>query len=185
MSDLASGSDGVKPLTEPGQRPSRRRSALGFWLRLFLVGLVLPVTLIGLYLWAALSYAYSEGERAGYVRTFARRGWICKTWEGELNVAVIPGSTPETFAFTVKDGATAQAINQTLGTPVRLHYRQHVGVPGSCFGETQYYVDGVAPAEGIRPPAGPAPASSPTPGPESPSPAAPSPSSQTTPLAGR
>jgi hypothetical protein len=153
----------VQPPIEPSPTQRRRWSVFGLRLRYFLLGLAIPAVLAVLYLWVALSYTYSEGERAGYVKSFSRRGWVCKTWEGELAVVAIPGATPETFAFTVKSNVTAEAINHALGTPVRLHYRQHVGIPCRCFGETAFYVDAVAPAEGILPAPTPTPLAQPTP----------------------
>lgn len=92
----------------------------------------------------AWHWSYSEGERAGWVQKFSRKGWICKTWEGEQALVSLPGtSTVEKFQFTVHDEATAQAINKVMGRRVNLHYEEKVGLPGSCFGETRYFVTGV------------------------------------------
>ena len=93
-----------------------------------------------LYVWAALSFSYSDGERVGYVQKFSRKGWICKTWEGELAMANLPGTVPQIFSFTVRDGAVANQINSDMGKRVVLHYEQHVGLPTSCFGDTEYFV---------------------------------------------
>jgi len=87
--------------------------------------------------------AYSSGERAGYVQKFSRKGWVCKTWEGELAMVAVPGSMPEKFYFTVRNDSVAALINQSLGKRVALHYNQHKGVPTSCFGETEYFVSDV------------------------------------------
>lgn len=105
--------------------------------------IVVPVLLFALYTWTALTWAYSEGERVGYVQKFSRKGWICKTWEGELAMVAIPGSMPEKFVFTVRDDSVAARVNASSGKRVRLHYEQHMGIPTSCFGETQYFVTGV------------------------------------------
>ncbi|HEV8700701.1 MAG TPA: hypothetical protein VGV60_05460 [Candidatus Polarisedimenticolia bacterium] len=96
----------------------------------------------GLYIWAALSYSYSDGERAGYVQKFSRKGWVCKTWEGELAMANLPGAMPQIFSFTVRDDAVAKQINADMGKRVVLHYEQHVGLPTSCFGDTDHFVTG-------------------------------------------
>jgi hypothetical protein len=126
-----------------GARPARRRGG-----RPLLV-LVLVLLLAGggfaLYVWSALHITYSDGERAGYVQKFSRKGWICKTWEGELAMVNLPGAMPEIFRFTVRDDATAAVINSSMGRRVALHYEQHKGVPTNCFGETEYYVDQVRP----------------------------------------
>jgi hypothetical protein len=105
--------------------------------------IVTPLLLLVLYTWSTLSWSYSSGERAGYVQKFSRKGWVCKTWEGELAMVAVPGSTPEKFYFTVRSDSVAALINQSLGKRVALHYDQHTGVPTSCFGETEYFVSDV------------------------------------------
>jgi hypothetical protein len=124
-------------------------SRWGRRIRWLLVALpVAAVALVALYVWAALSFSYSTGDRAGYVQKFSRKGWVCKTWEGELAMVTIPGSAPEIFRFTVRDDAVAAAINRLMGQRVALSYEQHVGVPTSCFGETQYFVVKARPVPG-------------------------------------
>jgi hypothetical protein len=104
------------------------------------LGLLTPILLFAFYTWSALQWTYSDGERAGFVQKFSKKGWLCKTWEGELAMVSMPGTNPEKFYFTVKDDDVAQHINGSLGKRVALTYQQHVGVPTTCFGETQYYV---------------------------------------------
>jgi len=112
--------------------------------QLILTGIVLaPILVFVLYTWSALTWSYSQGERAGYVQKFSKKGWICKTWEGELAMVSIPGTMPEKFYFTVRGDAVAARINVTLGQRVALTYAQHKGVPTSCFGETEYFVQDV------------------------------------------
>ncbi len=111
--------------------------------RFFLIVVLVGVTVLALYTWAAWSFTYSEGERAGYVQKFSKKGWLCKTWEGELAMANLPGAMPQIFYFTVHDDAAAARINQAMGERVTLHYKQHLGLPTSCFGDTQYFVDDV------------------------------------------
>lgn len=96
-----------------------------------------------LYIWAAFSWSYSTGERAGYVQKLSNKGWVCKTWEGELSIVAIPGTTPEKFLFTVRDDAVVARVNQSMGRRVTLHYEQHKGLPTTCFGETEYFVTDV------------------------------------------
>jgi hypothetical protein len=102
--------------------------------------LVVPLVVFGLYTWAALTWSYSKGERAGYVQKFSKKGWICKTWEGELAIVSIPGTMSEKFFFTVRDDSIAARVNETMGRRVALTYHQHPGIPTSCFGETEYFV---------------------------------------------
>lgn len=108
-----------------------------------IVLLVVIVAVFAAYIWIAMSWSFSKGERAGYVQKFSQKGWLCKTWEGELQMVPVPGATPEKFAFTVRDDAIAQRINSSVGRMVTLEYEQHRGIPTSCFGETQYYIVGV------------------------------------------
>jgi len=101
------------------------------------------VVALALYLWIAFEWSYSSGERAGWIQKFSHKGWICKTWEGELAMVSLPGTIPEKFIFTVRDEAVAEQVNRNVGQRVLLHYQQHRGLPGSCFGETGYWVDAV------------------------------------------
>ena len=109
--------------------------------------LALPVLGFVFYTWTTLAWSYSTGERAGYVQKFSRKGWICKTWEGELAMVSIPGTMPEKFYFTVRNDSVAAHVNQTMGKRVALRYEQHKGVPTNCFGETDYFVVDVKPVE--------------------------------------
>lgn len=108
-------------------------------LRLLLIAPLLVLLLAG-YTWTVLNWSYSSGERAGYVQKFSRKGWLCKTWEGELAMVAMPGTLAEKFEFSVRDEAVAKRINATMGRRVSLVYDQHVGVPTSCFGDTMYFV---------------------------------------------
>jgi hypothetical protein len=105
--------------------------------------IVIPIVLFTLWTMFALHYSYSSGDRAGYVQKLSKRGWLCKTWEGELIQTPIPGAAPEKFLFSVRSDSIAAAINKMLGKQVALTYAQHKHVPTSCFGETEYYVDAV------------------------------------------
>lgn len=114
-----------------------------------ILGVLLLVALLffGLYLWAVLSWAYSEGERAGILQKFSSKGWICKTYEGELAISIVPGVTPIIWYFSVRDESLMPQISTALGKRVVLHYREHRGLPTTCFGETSYFVTGLRVAE--------------------------------------
>ena len=118
----------------------RKKRRWKIWLVIFLV---LPFVLLAGYTWMTLHYTYSSGERAGYVQKISKKGWICKTWEGELAMTTVPGTAPQIFPFSVRDNATAHRIEQAAGQRVSLAYQQHKGVPSSCFGETEYFITGV------------------------------------------
>lgn len=126
---------------------------------LLLAGLVLAAA--G-WTWLTLNWSYSEGERAGYVQKFSHKGWLCKTWEGEIALVTMPGAIPDKFEFTVRDDAVAERINAVAGQRVILHYEQHKFVPSSCFGDTEYFVVDVKAVGEVRNeavlPASPAPA---------------------------
>ena len=115
-----------------------------------LIGLLVIVALVAAYFWATLSWSYSAGERAGWVQKFSRKGWICKTWEGELAMVSMPGAATEKFVFTVWENDVGAQINKLMGRRVALHYEQKVGLPTSCFGETRYYVTKVTLVEEIQ-----------------------------------
>jgi hypothetical protein len=106
------------------------------------IGGLVVVVLAGsiLYVWLALTWSYSSGERAGYVQKLSKKGWICRTWEGELAMVSMPGTATEKWLFTVRDDAVVERINQAMGKRVALHYEQHKGLPTTCFGETEYFI---------------------------------------------
>jgi len=109
--------------------------------------LVSAIALFSLYVYMALNWSYSSGERAGFLQKVSHKGWICKTWEGELSLVAMPGSAPEKFLFTVRDEAVAQKVSAAAGKRVTLNYEQHKGLPSSCFGDTEYFVVDVKPIE--------------------------------------
>jgi hypothetical protein len=103
---------------------------------------VLLVALGGAALWTlvTLKFSYSSGDRVGFVQKLSKRGWICRTWEGELAMSPVPGSTPQIFTFTIPDTSVAKRIDELEGKKVALHYEEKRGVPSSCFGDTRYFV---------------------------------------------
>lgn len=115
-------------------------------LKVVLAALALVVLIVGgfaAYTWGALKVSYSSGDRSGYVQKLSKKGWVCKTWEGEMAMVSMPGTAPEIFYFSVRDDAVAAKINQGLGKRVAIHYEQHKGVPTKCFGETEYFITDV------------------------------------------
>ena len=117
---------------------SHRTRRLGMLALLFI--LLVPALVFGTWSWVTLNYSYSKGERAGYVQKLSRKGWVCKTWEGELAMANLPGTMPEIFHFSVRDDSIARLLEKNVGKRVSLTYEQHRGVPTSCFAETEYYI---------------------------------------------
>jgi len=127
------------------------------------LGLVLLAAVA--WVWLTLTWNYSEGERAGYVQKFSRKGWLCKTWEGEIAMVTMPGAIPDKFEFSLRDDAVANQINALAGKRVVLKYQQHKFIPSNCFGETEYFVTSaraideqpVSPAPAVAPPLQPQP----------------------------
>ncbi|MBI5891329.1 MAG: hypothetical protein HZB47_11740 [Nitrosomonadales bacterium] len=105
--------------------------------------MVVVAAVFAAYIWLALHWSYSEGERAGFMQKLSKKGWICKTWEGELSLVALPGAAPEKFLFTVREDAVADKINRQVGQRVALIYEEHRGLPTSCFGDTAYFVTDV------------------------------------------
>jgi hypothetical protein len=114
-----------------------------------LLVVVVAAILVAAWIWVALSWNYSTGERAGWVQKLSHKGWLCKTWEGEMAMVTMPGTAQEKFLFTVRDDGVASDINRAMGKRVSLHYEEKVGLPTTCFGETRHFVTRVAAVEEI------------------------------------
>ena len=112
-------------------------------IKALVAGIVAVVVLLAGMTWLTLHWTYSDGERAGYVQKLSRKGWLCKTWEGEMAMVTMPGTVSDKFYFTVPDDAVASQINTSVGKRVALHYEQHKWIPTSCFGDTEFFVMGV------------------------------------------
>jgi hypothetical protein len=114
----------------------------------FLIGLLItPIILFVLYAWITLNWSYSDGDRSGYLQKFSRKGWICRTYEGELAMTTVPGTAPVIWEFSVRDGAVAEKMAHLLGRKVILHYHEYRNIPTDCFGATDYFADQVTVAE--------------------------------------
>lgn len=130
-----------RPAATTAEPPRRKRKRWG--LRILFVLVVLPLLLVAAWTAITLSYTYSTGDRAGYVQKFSKKGWLCKTWEGEIAMVTMPGTMPQVFPFTVRDDSVAREIERLLGRRVSLTYEEHPGIPFTCFGETRYFVNSV------------------------------------------
>jgi len=115
----------------------------------FILFLFMLVILFALYTWITLSYSYSNGSRAGFLQKFSKRGWVCKTWEGELVTGSMLGNQ-EKFSFSVRDEDLAKLVASSIGKRIEIEYDQHVGVPTNCFAETEYYVKKIKAVPDIR-----------------------------------
>ncbi|HXW10886.1 MAG TPA: hypothetical protein VD737_09730, partial [Steroidobacteraceae bacterium] len=135
------------PTTASAPPPLQRRGrGIRTWVwALLAVAVVLGALYTSLMLW----YSYSEGERAGVLQKFSHRGWICKTYEGELAQYVVGGVAPQIWHFSARDAAVVTQLREAVGRQVRIHYEEHRGLPTNCFGETAYFAKSV---EVIGPP---------------------------------
>lgn len=130
-------------LSKVGTPQPEEKKKLSRW-KLSLGGIIFfPILLFILYTWFVLTWSYSTGERAGYVQKLSKKGFISKTWEGELAMVSMPGQAPQIFYFTVQDDSVAAKINHAIGKRVTLKYDQHIGIPTQLFGETEYFVTDV------------------------------------------
>ena len=105
-----------------------------------LIIVIVPLIGFGTWVWGTLHLAYASGERSGYIQKLSNKGWVCKTWEGELAMTTVPGTAPQIFAFSVRDAEVAKRLTAMMGQRVAMSYEQHRFVPTNCFGETEYYV---------------------------------------------
>jgi hypothetical protein len=132
----------IPPEPQAEQSPARRG-----WSRkskMILSGIVLlPILLFTLYSVLVLNWSYSDGWRSGVLQKFSRKGWVCKTWEGELAMSTVPGVAPTIWLFSVRDDDVAQKVSDAVGDRVNLHYAEHRGIPSDCFASTNYFVDSV------------------------------------------
>jgi hypothetical protein len=112
--------------------------------------LITPLLVFTIWAGLALAFTYSSGDRVGFIQKLARKGWLCKTWEGELQLSNVPGSAPTIFFFTVRSDSIAEEVRKLEGRQVSIHYSQHIGVPSRCFGDTEYFIIGVRAIEAAR-----------------------------------
>ncbi len=120
---------------------NRQRSS-GAGKVIFIIAIVLIALPIG-WTMLTLNWSYSDGERAGVLQKFSRKGWFCKTYEGELAQYIVSGVSPQIWYFTVRDEKVAAQMKTLVGTKVQLHYTEHRGIPTNCFGDTGYFVEGI------------------------------------------
>lgn len=82
--------------------------------------------------------SYSEGVRAGELVKFSNKGYVFKTWEGEISQGV---SEAQIFKFSVEDknNKVIENLNNYQGRFVKLTYFERYK---SMFwlGETNYYI---------------------------------------------
>lgn len=135
--------DAPLPDSPPPPASSKMANIMRKAKRVLILLIILPILLVSLWTLLVLKWSFSDGYRAGILQKFSRKGFVCKTWEGEIQQSVVTGVAPVFWDFTVRDPRVGDQLATMLGQKVNLHYHQHIGVPTSCFGETGYYVDSV------------------------------------------
>lgn len=131
----------------PGGSPPgapRRSFFRRHWGKVTVASLIgVPLALFATYTLVVLNWSYSTGQRAGYVQKISRKGYVCKTWEGTLYTDIARGFRSDSFSFTVRSDSLARLMETLGGKRVAVSYEQHIGLPSSCFGDTEYFVTGV------------------------------------------
>ena len=94
-----------------------------FWTLAVLI--VAPVA----YFLFVFNWSYADGEHAGWVQKFSSKGWLCKTWEGEMSMVSLPGSAPEKFYFTVMDDKVAEMLPRRSASACRSTTSRRWGFP--------------------------------------------------------
>jgi hypothetical protein len=122
--------------------PKKSRTAL----KILAIVTVVIVAGLGITL-AIFGYHYSEGNRVGIVVKFSKKGFVFKTYEGELNMGGVnpmPGNTiaNNIWVFSVPKEDVAQKLMKLEGQKVSLHYNEVIK-PMPWQGDTKYFVDGV------------------------------------------
>lgn len=106
-----------------------------------LILLLIVIAAAAFWTWLTLTWSYSEGERAGVLQKFSKKGWLCKTYEGELALYVVSGVAPQIWYFSTRDEAVAHQLFGAVGQRVQVHYKEHRGIPTSCVADTPYFAE--------------------------------------------
>jgi len=113
----------------------------------FALGFFLVLILIGIAFYFVCGMTYSEGTRTGILTKASKKGYIFKTYEGEINIGGFNQGESTIIPLTIfKFSTTKKQVYDSLeihqGKKVSLKYRQ---VIKNFFwqGETDYFVDKV------------------------------------------
>lgn len=108
--------------------------------------ILITIIVIGMVLFFVISgYTYSEGSRTGYLTKFSKRGYVLKTYEGELNLGGMNAQNNSVmnnlweFSVLAKDAAAVDSLQHYEGNVVKLYYKQVLkNMPWQ--GDTDYFV---------------------------------------------
>ncbi len=113
-------------------------------LRIIVIILALAVVLI---IYFRYYKVFGDGVKAGTLNYVVRKGYIFKTYEGELIQAGLQSKQPNSmqsneFLFSVSDEAVAKRLEVASGHEVQVHYTEYIGtIPWR--GYSQYVVDSI------------------------------------------
>ncbi|MCX6287962.1 MAG: hypothetical protein NTY96_12695 [Bacteroidetes bacterium] len=109
--------------------------------------IVILLVVFAVFIYWKYFFTYSEGNRAGLLQKFSKRGQIFKTWEGEMILSSVKSNqnvalASEKFLFSVTGRDVAEKLSHLEGQFVTLHYTEK---NGKLFwrGDTEYFVDSV------------------------------------------
>ncbi|MEP6584250.1 MAG: hypothetical protein ABJA90_08280 [Ginsengibacter sp.] len=112
---------------------------------LWIVGIAITIFII--FTLVNLTFTYSEGNRAGHLIKFSHKGYVFKTWEGELNLGginTVNGGVliNNIWLFSVADASVADSLSKLEGKDISLHYKEKLATL-PWRGDSKYIVDKV------------------------------------------
>jgi hypothetical protein len=124
------------------QLDNAKQSAKKFAVRTLWIALISGMLILtGYVMWR--NYTVSEGTRTGTLYKISKKGYIFKTYEGQLQLAGIQMMTPESqFLFSAKSEAVYLQLQSLEGKMVKCYYRE-VEDAFPWQGDTDYIVEKV------------------------------------------
>ncbi len=128
---------------------------------------IIFLLLIGVAYYVSSGY-FSDGERAGTISKLSQRGYIFKTYEGELNEGGFSGETgaltPRIWMFSAKEDSVIADMQKALATGERVTLKyQEKFLKFPWNGDTKYFITDVKFLPAPPPPPVVAPAVAPIP----------------------
>jgi len=121
-----------------------------------IVGIIVGVVLLGIAIWFYFRYErpFGEGVKAGTLNYVVYKGYLWKTYEGEVILAGFqnkPNSSLQSneFTFSIDNEAVAKKLELASGKEVQLHYREYIGTL-PWRGNSKFIVDSVVSIGGQR-----------------------------------
>ena len=112
-------------------------------IRKIVLYIALSLTLITVGYFSFIYYVpYSDGVRSGELIKISHKGFVVKTWEGEVSQGI---SGAQIFAISIMDNETAviEQLKQNQGKKVTLEYEERYKT-FFWWGDTRYFVTKVS-----------------------------------------